>query len=249
MPDEPLTRAPLSEPQKEELDNWYKRGLLSPEQRLQELRSYGTELLKRSMWEKLGVDYTKDQFGRYDDTPTMKEMQRRNAFGRPSIGDLQGHEIQMEQQLKRPLTPDQIFPPPRETPINLVPVEHDPYNPFVNLVPTDEDPFAAKGAQSSSPPPIDYDYAGAAAAGLKPDERGHMPDTYKLPNHITFSNESVYHGKNGTAGGQWDKLPDDKWMFTPGRTNLENYSPIQLQQYFQQYEPDSLLNIPAYPKE
>jgi hypothetical protein len=32
----------------------------------------------------------------------------------------------------------------------------------------------------------DYDIEGARAAGVTPDERGHLPDTYKLPNHITL---------------------------------------------------------------
>lgn len=110
--------------------------------------------------------------------------------------------------------------------------------------------FQQRWPQSpTATPPADYDYAAAKAAGVKPDERGHLPDTYKLPNHITFSNESVYHGKNDAEGGQWEKLPGGKWMFTPGRTNLQNYSPDQLQRYFQQFEPDSLLNIPRYPKE
>lgn len=79
-----------------------------------------------------------------------------------------------------------------------------------------------------------------------------MPDTYKLPNHITFSDQSKYHGVNGNEGGKWEPLndgrpPDDphkQWMFTPGATNLQNYSIPQLGSYFQEQEPDSLLNIP-----
>src|SRR5262249_143497 len=73
----------------------------------------------------------------------------------------------------------------------------------------------------------DDDYAGARAAGVQPDERGHLPDTFKLPNHITFSTGSKYHGVGGNEGGVWDKLPaspgtpeeHQPWMFTPGRTN------------------------------
>ena len=44
----------------------------------------------------------------------------------------------------------------------------------------------------------DYDYAGyrnAVAKGLvkpKEGEEDHYPDTFKLPNHVTFSNESMY---------------------------------------------------------
>ncbi len=89
----------------------------------------------------------------------------------------------------------------------------------------------------------DYDYKAAEAAGVKPDERGHMPDTYKLPNHITFSDQSKYHGGKN-QGGQWDMMPNQQWMFTPGQTNLQNYSVPQLQRYFEQNEPDSLLKLP-----
>jgi len=40
----------------------------------------------------------------------------------------------------------------------------------------------------------DYDMRGLwkANPGAAPDERGHWPDTYKLPNHPTFSSQSVY---------------------------------------------------------
>jgi hypothetical protein len=91
---------------------------------------------------------------------------------------------------------------------------------------------------------VDYDYDAAKAAGVTPDERGHMPDTYKLPNHMTFSDESVYHGQNGEQGGRWDSLGGDRWAFTPGTTNLRYHSIPEMQQYFQRVEPDSLLVLP-----
>lgn len=90
----------------------------------------------------------------------------------------------------------------------------------------------------------DYDLRGAVAAGLKPDERGHLPDTYKKPNHITFSDESQYHGVDGNVGGKWKELPGGKWSFTPGATNLKNYSPQELKDYFVKNEPDATLVLP-----
>lgn len=92
----------------------------------------------------------------------------------------------------------------------------------------------------------DYDYAAAEAAGVKPDERGHMPDTYKKPNHMTFSKESQYSGKDGNEGGSWDKLPpgDSNWMFTAGKTNMQQHTPQDMQDYFNKVEPDSLLKTP-----
>jgi hypothetical protein len=43
----------------------------------------------------------------------------------------------------------------------------------------------------------DYDLRGAFKAGLTPDKQtGHWPDTFKKPNHPTFSPESIYHPNN-----------------------------------------------------
>jgi hypothetical protein len=73
---------------------------------------------------------------------------------------------------------------------------------------------------------------------------GHMTDKYKLPGHITFSDESLYHGKDGELGGEWRKNAEDKWTFTPGPSNYKNYSVQQMQDYFQKYEPDATLVLP-----
>ena len=61
---------------------------------------------------------------------------------------------------------------------------------------------------------------------------GHLIDQFKKPNHPTFSDQSQYHGKNGLQGGTWNQLPDKSYTFTPGSTNLENFSPAELQDYF-----------------
>lgn len=52
----------------------------------------------------------------------------------------------------------------------------------------------------------DYDLQGAYKAGLTPDpETGHWPDTFKKPNHPTFSNESMYAtGDNAAKAGHWE---------------------------------------------
>ena len=52
---------------------------------------------------------------------------------------------------------------------------------------------------------FDYDMRGAWKEGVQADpQSGHFPDTYKKPNHPTFSNESKYHGADGRMGGRWD---------------------------------------------
>jgi cell wall-associated NlpC family hydrolase len=51
----------------------------------------------------------------------------------------------------------------------------------------------------------DYDLRGAFTSGLTPDpETGHWPDTYKKPNHPTFSNQSKYAKDYPDRAGNWD---------------------------------------------
>lgn len=49
----------------------------------------------------------------------------------------------------------------------------------------------------------DYDLRGAYKAGLAPAANGHWPDTFKKPNHPTFSNESIYAAQMPEAAGRW----------------------------------------------
>jgi hypothetical protein len=49
----------------------------------------------------------------------------------------------------------------------------------------------------------DYDLRGAFAAGLQPAANGHWPDTFKKPNHPTFSNESIYSIQRPELAGRW----------------------------------------------
>lgn len=50
----------------------------------------------------------------------------------------------------------------------------------------------------------DYDLHGAFKAGLVPNPNGHWPDTFKKPNHPTFSVESIYAiGIDRTRAGRW----------------------------------------------
>jgi len=70
-------------------------------------------------------------------------------------------------------------------------------------------------------------------------ETGHLPDTYKKPNHITFSNESRY--ANG-QGGEWIQTPNG-WQFTPSEQTLSQYGKEKLKNYFLNYEPNSILNV------
>ena len=83
----------------------------------------------------------------------------------------------------------------------------------------------------------DYDYAGYIAKYGKPDQsKGqHLTDEYKLPNHITFSDQSRYHSQ-AQDGGKWQQGGSGQWNFTPSEYNLSQHSPEEYKAYFSQYE-------------
>lgn len=103
----------------------------------------------------------------------------------------------------------------------------------------------------------DYDYKSFFKdnpdAKMSPGE--HYPDTFKKPNHPTFSSESMYNDipywnpKTGdldkAEGGQWGKNAEGKDTFTPGRANLDHHSAQDLIDYFKKTEPDAVLLLPG----
>lgn len=85
----------------------------------------------------------------------------------------------------------------------------------------------------------DYDMRGAWKAGIASDPRGHFPDTYKKPNHPTFSDQSQYNGVDGYVGGHWS---EDGKEYVPSHTNIEMYGQPGLERYFKEREPNTKLN-------
>lgn len=82
---------------------------------------------------------------------------------------------------------------------------------------------------------------GAGASG----ENQHWPDTWKKPNHPSFSDQSRYHGVEGHQGGAWSQDAGGQWSFRPGPTNLEMHGPDGLQNYFQRGDPGVRLELPT----
>jgi hypothetical protein len=92
-----------------------------------------------------------------------------------------------------------------------------------------------------------YDLQGAWKAIKKGEidfdpQTGHLPDTYKKPNHITFSNESRYSDDKDFIGGQWRK-EKGKWKFKPSPLTIKLYGKDYLREYFSEYEKDADLDI------
>jgi hypothetical protein len=133
----------------------------------------------------------------------------------------------------------------------------DNYN--TDLSPKAEEKFQAwLGEQSEakgkdmSKDLIDYDVRGFWKAGAHAEEKsGHGPDTYKKPNHPTFSDESKYsgmiapHGGN-YMGGKWGKDDENNDTFTPSEHMMANtHKADMLKKYMAEREPNTILILPT----
>jgi hypothetical protein len=78
--------------------------------------------------------------------------------------------------------------------------------------------------------------------GLYDEKTGHSTDRFKKPNHISFSNESMY-AKDGLEGGKWT-YTDKGTEFTPGKTNYIYNQANDIFKYFREREPNIKLNLP-----
>jgi len=81
-------------------------------------------------------------------------------------------------------------------------------------VPTRSEFAAWKEKYAPNDSGSDYDFYSAWLAGALPDENGHWPDTFKLPNHPTFSDESQYANQFPTLAGHWEGntfFPHGSW--------------------------------------
>lgn len=85
----------------------------------------------------------------------------------------------------------------------------------------------------------DYDLRGFWKDGGQFADNGHGSDTYKKPNHPTFSTGSKYHGVDDMQGGTWDAD-----QFHASETNLGMNPLDKLQGYFNKVEPETQLEVP-----
>lgn len=115
------------------------------------------------------------------------------------------------------------------------------------LAPNDETQFQAWMQQRSAATGrnvandlYDYDLRGAWLSNAQAAANGHLPDTFKKPNHPTFSNQSQYSGVDENVGGAWGGT-EGAWTYDPSATNLQFMGVEGLKKYFQDVEPDSKL--------
>ncbi len=122
-----------------------------------------------------------------------------------------------------------------------------PPNPYeTQLSPQEEAQFQVWKAQNAPyDSGEDYDLRGAFKANISKDSRGHGPDTFKKPNHPTFSDQSMYSTPQ-MQGGQWIER-DNQTFYVPSPVNLQHRSFEDLQDYFNKIEPNVKLVRQAGP--
>jgi hypothetical protein len=80
--------------------------------------------------------------------------------------------------------------------------------------------------------------------GIPDQSKGqHLTDEFKLPNHITFSDHSMYHNDK-TPGGKWEQK-DKVWHYTPSDFVIKQHGTDKLRDYFKTNEPNSVLHLPG----
>lgn len=89
----------------------------------------------------------------------------------------------------------------------------------------------------------DYDLRGAWLSNANEAANGHLPDTWKKPNHPTFSAESQYSTPEH-SGGQWVSDGQGGWAFWASPYNVQNLGVRGLSDYFNTREPGSTLLFP-----
>jgi hypothetical protein len=150
-----------------------------------------------------------------DLTPETPIPDRLNA----GVVDEQGNKIVVDPKTGKMMKQSDLEQPPVKVasaavggisdappPEAKAPAPVDPSKYETKLSPADEKKFQAWKAQyAPNDSGQDYDLRGAFKAGAKPDpDTGHMPDTWKKPNHPTFSDQSQYAKDRPDLAGHWD---------------------------------------------
>lgn len=115
------------------------------------------------------------------------------------------------------------------------------------LSPDEEEKYQAWATENHREKDVyDYDLRGAwrelQSGTMSEDERGHLGDKYKKPNHPTFSDQSIYSGQDGVAGGVWSRNAEGTDVYTPGR-KLSSVEADRLRRYFLRNEPGVMLDL------
>lgn len=97
----------------------------------------------------------------------------------------------------------------------------------------------------------DYDLQGAFLRHAQQSGRAHLDDAGKKPNHMTFSDQSMY-STPANPGGSWQSagtpnpfVPgEESYVFWASPANLLSHSASSLADYFRQSEPGNAVVLP-----
>lgn len=124
---------------------------------------------------------------------------------------------------------------------------HDFTNKYnTKLTPDEEKEYQAWAkAEGRERDTYDYDLRGAwkelKSGTMSEDERGHLGDKYKKPNHPTFSTQSKYSSAE-TPGGVWSE-ENGRTVYTPSEFVRKGMGDENLKAYFSRFEPDVELRL------
>ena len=106
--------------------------------------------------------------------------------------------------------------------------------------------LASRGMQPGQES-YDYDMRGFFKGAGAQADNGHFPDTFKKPNHPTFSNQSMYADPVAQPGGQWGTNLGGQDTFAPGAGGT--WDKPSLSRYMAQVEPNAQLLPGAAPQD
>lgn len=129
-----------------------------------------------------------------------------------TIGSSKGafYEDEFHWRATKDLPEDGVIKPQSQdkmeiSPNELMPEGVDPNEFETPLSPVEENNFQDwKAHMAPNDSGHDYDFRGAFKAGIEPAENGHWPDTFKKPNHPTFSDQSQYATDRPDLAGTWN---------------------------------------------
>jgi len=124
--------------------------------------------------------------------------------------------------------------------------------PATQLMPQDQLPFGNKEKRyatlkewQDAERGAGYDLEGYINKyGIPDQSKGqHLTDEFKLPNHITFSDQSR-HSTPETPGGQW-KQEGEQWHYYASPYVVQQHGADKLTDYFKNRESNSVLHLPG----
>jgi len=102
--------------------------------------------------------------------------------------------------------------------------------------------------RQSLPPDLqntyDYDLRGAWKSGAEKSLNDHLTDVYKKPNHMTFSDQSMYKNAAPRQGDHWQDNADGSVTDLVGLGFDKFHDPSDLLNYFQTTEKGNQVKLP-----